>query len=493
MIHKEKNQVRWRNNRQRSWLHVCCMFWNRRRNDFFLRMVGIGFFLFFLIDMMHILSSTSYYRQRHHYNPIVIVPSSSLKNSEKISPRHVVLIYNDEHTEMKHVHEVRTTDTENTEFSFMMDAIPQSEDEYSYDLKKSRAAENHHGYHDNEENDEHCGVMMEWQKPSSHNNDNIIMNCNTLHEIMISNQLQYLQKGSFRTVFHLPWINTKLVLKILNFKRSMNYREYDRHRRDALTMNQLTHFDTVPNIYGYCVNSAIFDYSPIGDLNDYLNNHIETISKEEQIQIAHQVISAVADVHSIGRVDDHNNHESAIAHTDITVDQFLYSPTKKIFQLNDFNRVRFVPWNYMTNETCPFYISKSPGKFRSPEEYDYVGLSKQIDVFQLSNVLYVIWTLQDLWMDVSVRRAQKKVLKGDRAPIPTQLQQSQHPIDILFQQLLQMTQNQQPDQRASVSQLKQYLDEKLANLNISTTTYNIALSKSNELNSIKHPKHKLRK
>ena len=96
-------------------------------------------------------------------------------------------------------------------------------------------------------------------------------------------------------------------------------------------------------------------------------------------------------------------------------------------------------------------------------------------------------------MDVSVRRAQKKVLKGDRSPIPTQLQKSQHPIDILFQQLLQMTQNQQPDQRASVSQLKQYLDEKLANLNISTTTYNIALSKSNELNSIKHPKHKLRK
>ena len=480
-IHKDKKKARWRHNQQRSWLQVCCTFWNRRRNVLFLPMVGIGFFLFFLIDMMRIISSLSFYRQHHHHNPIIILPSSSTHN-ENIIRRHVVLIYNDEYTEMKHVYEIQSPNTENGESLFLMDAIPKSEDEYSYDYKASKSAENHHGYHDNEENDEHCDDMMIWQKPTS-SQSNVIMNCNTLHEIMISNQLQYLQKGSFRTVFHLPWINSQIVLKTLNYKRSMNYREYDRHRRDALTMNQLSSFDTIPNIYGYCVNSAIYDYSPIGNLNDYLNDHIKTITKEEQIQLAHQVISAVADVHSIG-LADHHNHESAIAHTDVTIDQFLYSPTKKKFQLNDFNRVRFVLWNNMTNEPCPFYISKSPGKFRSPEEYDYIGLTKQIDIFQLSNVLYVIWTLQDEWTDVSVRRVQSKVLKGERPPIPTQLQQSRHPIDVLFQQLLQMTQHQQPTQRATASQLKKYLDEKLAVLNISTVTYNIVRSKPNKLNYI---------
>ena len=39
-------------------------------------------------------------------------------------------------------------------------------------------------------------------------------------------------------------------------------------------------------------------------------------------------------------------------------------------------------------------------------------------VFQLSNVLYVIWTLQDLWMDVSVCRAQKKYSKAIEHPSP---------------------------------------------------------------------------
>ena len=44
------------------------------------------------------------------------------------------------------------------------------------------------------------------------------------------------------------------------------------------------------------------------------------------------------------------------SHSSVSLPLFIY------MQLNDFNRGRFIRWNEVKQETCPFYIGSSPGR-----------------------------------------------------------------------------------------------------------------------------------
>lgn len=65
-----------------------------------------------------------------------------------------------------------------------------------------------------------------------------------------------------------------------------------------------------------------------------------------------------------------------MAHTDISPSQYI--KIGDIYKLNDFNRARFLPWSAKDNQTCPYFVANNPGKFRSPEEYNYEGQTEMV-------------------------------------------------------------------------------------------------------------------
>jgi len=69
-----------------------------------------------------------------------------------------------------------------------------------------------------------------------------------------------------------------------------------------------------------------------------------------------------------------------MAHTDISPGQFI--KVNGIFKLNDFNRARFLPWSAEKNQSCPYFVGSNPGKYRSPEEYNYEGQTEMVSELQ---------------------------------------------------------------------------------------------------------------
>lgn len=256
------------------------------------------------------------------------------------------------------------------------------------------------------------------------------------------------------------------MLKTLLWTKDFSYREYDRHRRDANAYAQLSFSKHIPDIYSYCTNSAVFDFSPDGNLEGKLlelERKKKSWPRSHKLRVAWQVAKGMADVHSVGSTRG-AKFSTALTHTDVTSDQFLY--LDGMFKLNDFNRARFIRWNEKEEKPCTFEISKSPGKFRSPEEYEYIGLTEKIDIFQMSNIFFYIWTGVESWDDSSRKAAPKQVRKGKLPPLPKKLQHSTHPIDKAFKRILKMTQVFDPKKRATAQQVELFLRKKLDSLNI---------------------------
>lgn len=207
-------------------------------------------------------------------------------------------------------------------------------------------------------------------------------------------------------------------------------RSFDRHRRDAVSFDQLSSSPLVINIYGYCSNTGIFKYGEGGDLKSIYERDPH-ISKEELLHIAYNVSMSVAHAHHY----DENGH-ATIAHTDIKVDQFLYEDG--YYKLTDFNRARFLLWNEETNKHCGFTVGKNAGQWRSPEEYAYKPETEKVDVYSLGNVLYFMLTKEIPWNDVKSKEISSKVKKGERPRIPAEILESTHPYDKYMVKAIQM-------------------------------------------------------
>ena len=159
--------------------------------------------------------------------------------------------------------------------------------------------------------------------------------------------------GSYRHVWSFPEYNGDIrVLKTLHYKQDFDSRNFERHRRDAVTMERLSFSNHIVDIHGYCSNSALVDYTRNGDLT-WLHRQEPrpNTSKQDLLQIAHDVTAAIADL-----------HEAGIVHADIKPNQFLNFEGK--YKLNDFNRAHFVKRNVVTNETCGFTETHNVGAVR---------------------------------------------------------------------------------------------------------------------------------
>jgi len=299
-----------------------------------------------------------------------------------------------------------------------------------------------------------CAAMQSWQMMS-------FPSCNFVHEVDLTDKREKLINGGhFRDVWEVnDWDGSSMVLKTLVYDKDFDFRNYDRHRRDALAMERLSKSKHIPNIYGYCANTGIFDLSEGDDLAYFLSSISKgerSITKIERLRIASQVATAVAEAH----LYDSNGYPT-IAHTDIAAKQFIL--VDGIYQLNDFNRCRFMRWDTRKREPCGFRIPNSPGKNRSPEEYSgkFRVLNEKVDVYSMGNIFYTLLMDKIAFDRVATKKARDAVLHGLRPIMDLQVKNSKNQVDIILLHAMDMCYTQAPEERASARDVANYLATEL--------------------------------
>jgi hypothetical protein len=208
------------------------------------------------------------------------------------------------------------------------------------------------------ERKEGCVALGKWQ-------DEHHPSCLVVHEIDLAHsrsgqqeQFRFLGSGHYRdAIMFREYDGNMRALKTYRYTstRGFDERIWDKHRRDALATEQMTDSPHVINIYGYCTNAAVVDFSDKGSLERVFRSKP---SKAELLQVAHDVACAVRDAHHF---DDKGR--ATIAHCDIKLDQFLL--VNGVYQLNDFNRAKFLSWDPERNEQCGFTFELNQGNVRT--------------------------------------------------------------------------------------------------------------------------------
>jgi len=158
---------------------------------------------------------------------------------------------------------------------------------------------------------------------------------------ILNDEAGFIDDGHYRDVWYVKETGQKpqnIVLKSLKYEHEVDSRNLDRNRRDALAMERLTFSNYVLNIYGFCANAGLNEYSQDGTLSSRIKKARTKkyqMASPEKIKIATHVATAVYYAHNSDR-----EGQAAFTHGDIKADQFLN--THGIYKLNDFNRGRLL-------------------------------------------------------------------------------------------------------------------------------------------------------
>jgi len=306
--------------------------------------------------------------------------------------------------------------------------------------------------------------------------------CNILHEIDMTDSIlpenvassrgvsgmekfRFVASGGYRDVYMFRDHNwDKLALKTLKTTREYEERHFDRHKRDAIAADRLASVPTSVDIYGYCGQSALYEFAKGGNLRDAINKHIIRVkdpndrwNSTKKLQVAYMVASSIANLHN---VDEEGR--ASIAHTDISNDQFISIKGDGNFQLNDFNRARFLKRNIDDkNSNCPFFVKSNKGKFRSPEEYLYLGETEAIDTYSMGNIFFVLLTGTYPFPEKSKKEVKKAVGKGERPRFSEDLLNNPDENEKALIDAARMCWVQDPSERASARQVQLFLQSKL--------------------------------
>jgi serine/threonine protein kinase len=310
------------------------------------------------------------------------------------------------------------------------------------------SSEYRYGRADEFETDE-CKAQYDWQKVS-------YPTCNSLHEIDLLqirddpfHRTRLLGNGYWRDV----WLIRDVVLKTIRYTHDFEDRNYDRHRRDALAMEHLTKSKMVVNIHGFCANSGISDYADGGSISDIIwpkRANATTATDLQKLQVATQAAMGLAATHNVDK-----EGVASIAHTDITPTQFV--AVGGIFQLNDFNRARFIRWNITSNQPCKYYVGKNPGKNRSPEEYNRDLQTEKVDIYSFGNILYMLLTSMWPFLEETEEEAQEQVKQGLRPSIPEDTWNSTNPIVNDLKEVMFKCHEHDPTKRATAREVETLL------------------------------------
>jgi len=259
---------------------------------------------------------------------------------------------------------------------------------------------------------EPCVHQYEWQTSS-------LPTCNLVHEgdwadRDASELPKRVNHGGWVEIWKLPEYNgTPIALKSKLYDVEWTKRNFDRYRRDAVCLERLSSSPLILDIYSFCGVTAFIQYCAMGDLDRAIQKNGERWSSSKKLQIAIQVMEAIATVHNVDR-----EGRASFAHTDITTDQYL-NVGEDNFILNDFNRMRGIGWDKEKDKACGFTISNNPGNWRSPEEYNYESETEKVDVYSAGNVLYEMLTSHEPfelegWKE---KKVHTRVMEGARPHI----------------------------------------------------------------------------
>lgn len=402
-----------------------------------------------------------------------VLPLDEVRFYQK--PRVVVFDYFDPtatiHSEIEHQHEEE-----------LITHLSDSED---YDKNRSEPL-----------SDELCEVVpknADWMHTS-------FPTCNLFHEEDIPNHLLYEKTrikthGYWRDVWVLPDTSThsfkQIALKTLRFEHNYTDQNYERHRRDALAYDRLTSSPNVVNMYGYCGQSGLYEYSVDGTLADRLEEHITAtmdveiqmgdksgrgddstarlLDPVEKLQIAHQVALTLADVHDVDAIRDSRGRiiSAAIVHADIKSDQFIYFNGH--YKLNDFNRCRFTRRKVSESisvdgdgEPCGFTVQRNPSVYRSPEEYSFQEETEKIDIYSMGNIFYTLLTDREPWEGMEEKAVQQMIIAGDIPRLPESKVKSSDFVDETLRTLMQQCFMHDPSKRPRARTVANILAEALA-------------------------------
>lgn len=241
------------------------------------------------------------------------------------------------------------------------------------------------------------------------------------------------------------------VLKVMKGEHSVDARNIDRHRRDALVMERLTGSPNVVEIFGFCGNTVLTEFAPkpLDDLiyaktlDGQTHDGATRTTPRGRLELAIGTFKGLAAIHEV--------EGGPIVHADIQARQFLISNSGEI-KINDFNRCRIMARNNVTGESCKFVIPTSPGKARSPEEYKESKLDEKLDVYSTANVLYGILTGQKAWYQHSSSETKKFVKQGAIPTIPDQYRRP-GTIDFVLTNLTERAYENDPSKRISAREI----------------------------------------
>jgi serine/threonine protein kinase len=186
-----------------------------------------------------------------------------------------------------------------------------------------------------------------------------------------------------------------------------------------------------------------------------------------------QAAIAIADVHTVEGGGTAKKPAVAMAHTDISPQQFVIvnhehdghhnEEEGNRFKLTDFNRMRMLRVDPdRDNSPCPYKVKKNGGRNRSPEEYAYKPQTEKVDVYSLGNILYMLLTNETrLFDNDSTDTAMNKVKSGERPFVPREIRQSQDPIDRALLKAMSMCHVQEIKERATALQVANFLKANL--------------------------------
>lgn len=268
------------------------------------------------------------------------------------------------------------------------------------------------------------------------------------------------------------------VLKVMKREHAYDFRNYDRHRRDALVMERLSSSPYIVEIYGYCANSVLTEYvgQTLDDLiyeddnvrdgkekiNEYegapgVPNHTNEDKGNGTMALPSRKASRETSINRIrlaldiyrGIADLHNISGSPVLHADVQAKQFLIDPRTGTVKLNDFNRCRFLPrkGGQEDGSVCRVKIPSAPGANRAPEEYNHLGLSEKVDVFSAAHIVFGILTGKRFWANNPRREIKKAIMAGQKPTIPQEF--IVNPFDNALADLMFMAYEQNVERRIS--------------------------------------------
>lgn len=306
-----------------------------------------------------------------------------------------------------------------------------------------------------------CKPQYDWQTKS-------FPNCNEVHLMDVPSKMfqidhhgkpesKFLAKGGYREVWKVTNSRVKetIALKTLLFERDVNERNTDRHRRDAVAADRLHRSPYSLDIYGYCGNTAIYQFASGGSLENAVadTERFGRWSSWTKMKYAYRVSQSIADVHNVDR-----EGYPSMSHTDISTSQFVSMDGGKTYQLNDFNRARFINRDKEDDtKLCGFEVASNKGKFRSPEEYAYKSETAAIDTYSMGNIFFVILTGTYPFEDFSKKEVPRMVKRGERPEIPQEYAESEDPLVQALIKAMKMCWVPDPRKRSTSREVQQFL------------------------------------